>query len=176
MTIGFARNASFFAGLGFSCRRNPENPRVLTSWTNRQSHTGRRPSDDDYRWLTMCAAGGFGRFSNRQKGTEFADKSLLTWVTKLGRSHTSLGVARNTLDRLTVAQTIQLGADQVEISRPLCSRLLSQSKFLNVRKSNDRNGPSEENISIISVLMHILPPTCAVLPTFITNDRPRRGS
>jgi 2,4-dienoyl-CoA reductase-like NADH-dependent reductase (Old Yellow Enzyme family) len=46
--------------LSFSCGISMHNRFMLAPMTNHQSHSDGRLSDDEYRWLTMRAKGGFG--------------------------------------------------------------------------------------------------------------------
>ena len=46
--------------LAFSCGATMKNRFMIAPLTNQQSHEDGRLSDDEYKWLTMRAKGGFG--------------------------------------------------------------------------------------------------------------------
>ena len=52
--------STLFQPLNFKSGQRMKNRFMLAPLTNTQSHTDGRLSDDEYKWLTMRAKGGFG--------------------------------------------------------------------------------------------------------------------
>ena len=52
--------SKLFSPINFKCGASMKNRFVLAPLTNTQSHSDGTLSEDEYRWLTMRAEGGFG--------------------------------------------------------------------------------------------------------------------